>query len=244
MLFVPKTAPFRTKEQFMAKSRILIVIFPKAITVFSFLILLALSGQAQFFGKCPANQISQGADFNLNSTNPFPNELDGFRFFGEGKLNALQLGVSTSEDVEKIFGAPLKIIRNKKTYDYDSDWQAQITFIDPIVSIKSINMPENGTRITKRFAPLPEYIGKMDYVQMLPKKKISFPEINSRDKFSSTGQYLSETNVVEMRTYNDGQGLTYWADYKDSNSPFQGNFKWIEYQIPHLVQCKMYAEQN
>lgn len=225
----------------------------KVLIIFTFLILLFSSVQAQFLGNCPANQISQSANSNQDSANPFPNELDGFKFFGEGKLSPLRLGVSTEKDVEEIFGAPVEIVANSKlfanskTYDYNSDWLIRIYYFDPEKSKRIIGSIVNRVVVTKTFALLPEYIGKMNYVQMIPKKKIPFPEITSRNNFGGTGTYFSpwkdpKVATLDSKSYQDNNGLIYDVDYKNSES--KGNFKWIEYRIPPKAQCKMYVEQE
>lgn len=218
----------------------------KFLTSFIFSILLFVSVQAQYLADCPANQGSQNTYINGNASNPFPNELDGFKFFAEGKFNALNLGVSRREDAEKIFGAPSKRAANTETYDYDSDWLVRITYFDS--AINTFVSSVNGNRATRKFEILPKHFRTIASVQMLPKKTIPFiAERSSLNNFGFTGIFSSYRNdsqklTVENKSYQDLNGLIYIVDFNDFDS--QGNFKWIEYLILPSKLCKMYIERK
>src|SRR6185369_11625392 len=225
----------------MTKSRNLISNVSKIFTVLMFLVLLFPAVKAQCPDNCATNKTDQGADVKQGDVNPFPNELEGFRFFGEGKLGALRLGVSTREDIGKIFGAPIKVNANQETYNYDPDWLIRFGYFDspnPSTFCSSVKQD----RVEKSYTILPEYFKTIAFVQLIPKKKVPFNEKKaSLDKFGGTGSYWSrkdpEKLTAESKFYQDLNGLLYVVDFKDSHS--EGNFKSIEYHILPSRQCEM-----
>ncbi len=224
----------------MTKSRILI----RVLTITSFLILLILSVQAQNTRVCPENQSNREADAFLNSVDPYPNELKGFRFFGEGKLNALRHAVSTSDDVEKIFGPPLEADWLSKTYKYDSDWLVRIRFFFRLPAETELNKLQNARKGVKLYVPLPEYIGKIESITMFPKSSVAFPQTASLEKFVAVSPNYgqnSATKSPKLRAYYDGEALVYWVNYINSDS--NGSFKALNYSLPNSVYCKVYDEQ-
>jgi hypothetical protein len=57
--------------------------------------------------------------------NPYPNEMKGFEFFGKGKLKLIRLGISTKNDLDKIFGKT-----NDSFYEYDQNWIMSFSLIE------------------------------------------------------------------------------------------------------------------
>jgi hypothetical protein len=212
-------------------------------TIISFLILLIISVQAQSTRVC-SDQSNREADSFMNSVNPYPNELEGFRFFGEGKLNALRHGISTSDDVEKIFGPPLEVNWHSKTYKYDSNWLVQVSFFFRLPAETELNTLQKARKGVKLYVPLPEYIGKIESIKMYPKSSAAFPQTVSLEKFVAVSKYDgqdSKTKSLELRAYYDGEALVYWVNY--INSDPNGSFKYITYALPNSVYCKVYDEQ-
>lgn len=216
----------------MTKTRFLII--------FAFLILSYLGVKAQ----CPDNCANQRADVKRSDVNPFPNELEGFSFFAEGKIGALRLGISTREDIGKIFGAPLKVNGNQETYDYDADWLIQFGYFD-YSSPSNFCSKVKGNRTVKNYVILPEHFKTIAFINLVPKRKITFNEKKaSLEKFTGTGIYRSRESpsTIEYKSYQDLNGLVYFVDFKDSDT--QGNIKNITYSILPSRQCEMFIEQK
>jgi hypothetical protein len=139
--------------------------------------------------------------------NPYPNELQGYEFFGKGRLKGLRPGVSAKEDVKRIFGENCESL-----CDYDADWTVQFSFFENNW-IKEDTDPEGKKNV---YNLDPKFIGKLRKIEMRPKKQISFGKVSfpiSFQKFlRSEITKEPQTNKSKMVTYElfqDSGGLTY-----------------------------------
>jgi hypothetical protein len=213
----------------------------KVLILFTILTLFFINAQAQQ----PCNVVSQ--NMLQEPSGIFPNEVEGFKFFSEGKLSPLRLGVSTREDVEKIFGKPIKIENNEETYDFDADWSLIISYFDQKYSTKyisSLSFRDNKS-IEETWVPVPEYIGKMLQVVLFYKKKIPFNQVPNPDIFRK----YSYGDRFYSTAYMDNYGLMYtvsdWVnDKKDEsqNRPSKGDLISIKYNIECPFQRKFYIK--
>jgi hypothetical protein len=177
--------------QIMTISRVLIVV--------TFLGCLSVNAQAQTILRCEF-----GASLPQTSYNLFPNEMEGFKFFGEGKLGVLSFGISASEDVRSIFGTPLKTNGNGEIYDYDSDWLVLFIYITKH-HVTSRYTDVKDVTVTKKLVTNPEYVGKIGGIILRPKKNIQFNRMNYPDNSVKELRREKESHY----TYSDSYGLTY-----------------------------------
>jgi hypothetical protein len=148
--------------------------------------------------------------------NQFPNELKGYEFFGKGKLAGIKPGVSTKDDVKKVFGKNCE-----KICDYDADWLVNFSFYE-----NNWTKEDTDERGVKSIYYLESrYLGKLRKIEITPKKQVSFANIS----FPNTFQKLSRTQITRPRTgkgrmvtyevFQDAGGLTYElydaTDYDD-----------------------------
>ena len=122
----------------------------KLIIVLTFLLMLALASAAQA------------------QNNPYPNELQGFEFFGKGKLKGLKLGVSTKETVKSIFGEECEYF-----CDYDKDWTVTFSYYD--IDLMKEEADENGKKTVYYIDS--KYLYKLRSIELRPKKQISLAEV-------------------------------------------------------------------
>jgi hypothetical protein len=137
---------------------------------------------------------------------PYSNELKGYEFFGKGKLAALKIGVSTKDDVKKIFGKNCE-----EVCDYDADWTINFIFYGNDWTRDETN--EKGERLIYHLEP--KYIGKLRKIEITPKKQQSFANIS----FPNTFQRLLRSQITKNRSgkskmttyevFQDVNGLSY-----------------------------------
>ena len=158
----------------------------KVFIVFTFLLAFALQVSAQ--------------------SNQYPNELAGYKFFGDGKLKDLQLTVSSKDDVKKIFGEACK-----KKCNYDADWLIRFEYYEDIWIRESRN--EKDEKL-KYFLDS-KYLGKLRSIEIRPKKQTSFSGVAFSNSFQKT--LISSTSVFDSNknrltgdeAFQDSSGLTY-----------------------------------
>jgi hypothetical protein len=138
--------------------------------------------------------------------NQYPNELNGYQFFGKGKLAGLKPGVSTKEDVKKIFGKNCE-----KICDYDTNWTVNFSFYENNWTKEDTD--EKGVKSVYYLEP--KYLGKLRKIEITPKKQQSFASVS----FPNTFQKLSRSQITRNRSgkgrmityeiYQDAYGLIY-----------------------------------
>jgi hypothetical protein len=172
-----------------------------------------------------------------------PNELDGFKFFAEGKLNGLKLGYSTGKDIKEIFGTPRQVYFNSELYDYDSNWLIWFQYFDEKLTYLSTFSNQLGSI---KIVCFPEYTGKLYTIKLFPKKTFSFNQTTFPSAFfKQTGIPVttsSPENHFKYDLYRDAYGL----NYSIINEPFKakGDLLSIEYQIPYHLQNKIFDWKN
>lgn len=190
---------------------------------------------------------------NLNLGFSTPNELEGYQFFNKGKLNKLRIGVSAKENVEATFGAICKEFCN-----YDSDWKIRFEYFDEKTLITSYYSDGKGNKTgIKKFAPLPEYHGKIRSVKLISQETVSFSKVAFSDKFykfSSVAfghDFDGNAAHVAFDSYTDSYGLKYtvfdkitFSTLKDTDERQNGDLISIEYTIPRDLEDKMFVEQK
>jgi hypothetical protein len=190
---------------------------------------------------------------NLSLGFSTPNELEGYQFFSNGKLNKLKIGVSTKENVEAIFGTICK-----EFCSYDSNWQIQFEYFDEKTLITSEYYDGSGSKTgVKKFASLSQYNGKIRSVEFIPQNTISFSKVTFSDKFykfSSVAfghDFDGNATHVAFDSYTDSYGLKYtvfdkisFSTLKNKDKRQNGDLISIEYTIPKELEDKMFVEQK
>jgi hypothetical protein len=114
---------------------------------------------------------------SVSMTAQFPNELDGYKFFANGKLKGLQLLASSREDVKRVLGSDCE-----KQCDYDANWSISFQYFDEIWTRE-----ESNSRGDRRVYKLdPKYLGKLRQIDLKPKQAVSFANISFPAAFSKT----------------------------------------------------------
>ncbi|HSK70729.1 MAG TPA: hypothetical protein VK892_03470, partial [Pyrinomonadaceae bacterium] len=139
--------------------------------------------------------------------NLYPNELKGYEFLGKGRLKGLKPGVSTTEDVKRVFGENCESV-----CDYDADWSVHFRFFENNW-IKEETDPKGKKTV---YNLDPKYIGILRRIELRPKKTISFANVsfpNPFQKFSRSEvtkePNSSKTKMVTYELFQDSDGLVY-----------------------------------
>jgi len=180
----------------------------------------------------------------------FPNEMPGYKFFGEGRLKDLSFGLTTIDDVRKIFGQPLRSFVRSEVFEYDAEWLLIVGYLGDFVSENSVFLP-NGTAVSKKYVFKPEYKGKINYIILRPRKKFAFEQKNYPDKSVKESRRKNDN----FFTYTDKYGLTYKVFDRDAGnfeseldktkfSIGRGDLLEISYFYPCGNDEKMFVEKN
>lgn len=180
-------------------------------------------------------------------TNPYPNELKGYGFFRGGKLRVLRLGVSTKEDVERIFGENCD-----ENCSYNSNWNINFNYL----KADSCFTSQTGKASKQTFCPDKNFVGKLSSVELKPKKIISF----AKTSFTNFGGYGAGGSISEdgqgrgtsifYTSFSDGYGLTYSVfDDVDSIEKNPTNMKKddllsIKYEPSDKLNKKIFINQK
>src|SRR5512140_1778331 len=101
-------------------------------------------------------------------SNQYPNELDGYKFFGSGRLKGLHLLTSTRDDVKRVFGADCE-----SSCDYDANWTVSFEYFDEVWTREESN--NRGDRSVYKLDG--RYLGKLRQIDLKPKKSVFFDNI-------------------------------------------------------------------
>lgn len=175
----------------------------------------------------------------------YPNELEGYHFFGTGKLENLRLTVSSKDDVQKVFGNICKTPCN-----YDSDWSVRFEYYEDLWSTQN----EKGKYILDS-----KYLGAIRSIEIRPKNQISFAKFSFPDTF----QKLEKITTIDTRSrksrsviydsYQDLYGLGYevynqtgFDDIKDSKTKSynKGDLVLISYTVTKKHQDSLFVLQK
>src|SRR6185369_4434882 len=197
--------------------------------VLIFLFCFFVNAPAQYLVPCQSR-----AKIVRDPNNPFPNELEDLKFIGKGNLSAFTFLVTTRKDVRSIFGTPLEVKNNTEIYDYDSDWLITFSYFDAKYSKIGTDGTENGVWVSKDFVPKPEYIGKMFYIRLSPKKNIPFNRMSYLDK-SIKETRISGNFYTILR---DAYGLTYSIVDRDVGALGNGLRKDLEIKQGDILEIE------
>jgi len=180
-------------------------------------------------------------------TTQYPNELAGYKFFGNGKLKSLQLLTSTKEDVKRLFGADCE-----KQCDYDAEWTMNLEYFDEIWTREESN--NKGDRRVYKLDT--KYLGKLRQIDLKPKKAISFANTSFPAAFSKTivtaapdrNDPRAGAAATVYDSFGDVNGLSYQI-FGPSNPPgFPGSRMYkpgelvmIRYTIPKAREKSLFV---
>lgn len=183
--------------------------------------------------------------------NTYPNELQGYKFFDEGKLKGLKVTVSTKEDVKNNFGSDCE-----SGCDYNNDWSINFSYFGSMYKEITVNDK------TIKYVPKEEYIEKVYSIRLTSKKRISFSRIIFSNKFSQGNSFAVGDDFdsegfkgavgTSYITYIDRYGLEYTIFEKTSyvvgeakkSEHSKGNLTAIEYSIPNQIEETIFVEQK
>ena len=176
----------------------------------------------------------------------FPNELEGYKFFGNGKLKDLKLNASSKDDVKKIFGANCE-----RKCDYDENWLISFEYFDDIWIKESRN--NAGEKLTYKLDS--KYLGKLRSIEIRPKNRLSFANISFPETFqklllTSTSTFRSdEKRLTGDEAFQDSNGLTYeilneTIKYSRKKTYNKGDLILIRYDIPKELKESLFILQK
>lgn len=182
-------------------------------------------------------------------SNVFPNEIQGFEFFGRGRLSGLQLGVSTQEDVKKIFGERCGFF-----CDYDADWTINFSYYENGLTREEYNL--SGEKALYYLDP--KYIGTLREIKIRPKNQITFAHVSFPNTFKKSLKryHSSETRskrgrIITHEVFQDSFGLTYElftvAEYDEIISGKlnnKGDLHSIQYTVSREQEKRMFIMQG
>jgi hypothetical protein len=94
----------------------------------------------------------------------YPNELEGYEFFGKGKLNELKLGSSKKADVEKTFGHSCE-----ETCDYNDEFSMVVHYVSELNHcLRTKNYPD------RKMCPRTDIVGTIFGISLSPKRYRGF----------------------------------------------------------------------
>lgn len=192
--------------------------------------------------------LSASLSLAQNNKNPFPGELEGFRFFRSEKLRALKLGSSDRNHVARIFGSDCET-----PCDYGDSWQISFMYLGNGVRTVTVN------GIATEYRPVEEFIGRLMGVKLIPKKtvRVDVKTLRSKFRLSGGGGVYSHDGKGGgasefFRIYSNGAGLLYRIveDFRTTETEKSGgesklgDLLSIDYEISSELDRKFYGMQN
>ncbi len=191
------------------------------------------------------------APISRAQNNPYPNELEGYDFFGNGKLKDLKLGFSTKENVKKIFGK-----KCDSSCDYDTDWTINFSYYENAWTKEDID--QKNKKIVYYLDS--KYLGKLRKIEIRPKKQVSLGNVSFPNAFQklSRSSITNDTRIRKKRMityelFQDSYGLVYElfdrADYDDiklKGEKFynKGDLFSIQYNVSKEQEKEMFILQK
>ncbi|MEP6902654.1 MAG: hypothetical protein ABJA66_12935 [Actinomycetota bacterium] len=120
----------------------------------------------------------------------FPNELKGYEFLGNVKLNQLRILTSTQENTAEILGGECSV-----SCEFGKDWNMSFQFISEKDNLYGKPFPK-------------DLIGKLYAIEFYPRNKILLDKLNFSGKFRMSYEGIDEP-ALNLRTYRDNFGLNY-----------------------------------
>lgn len=189
-----------------------------------------------------------------------PNEMPGFEFFKRGKLNPIRLGISTKDDMRRIFGDTCE-----NTCDYDEKWKLCADYFEDRVEFSRTSGDTKETKTETEYIPRPEFVDKLKSLRLIPRKRISFLRVYFPSTFRSNNSYSIGDDWDEngfagavhttTKIYMDGYGLEYRVFEAETfnnlrnkkakvGDPIQkGDLTSIEYSIPRSFEDMIFASR-
>ncbi len=189
-----------------------------------------------------------------------PNEIRGYEFFRKGKLNPIRIGISTKDDVRRIFNDACET-----ECDYDENWQLWADYYEDGIAFTQTTGDSKDAEVKTEFFPRPEFIGKLQTLRLTPRKPISFlrvifPKTFAKNERYSIGDDWDENGFAgavhsTTNTYTDGYGLEYSVYDKETfnnrrskereqkNAVHSGDLIGIEYRMPDSLNDVIYIGQ-
>ena len=184
-----------------------------------------------------------------------PNELKGYKFFKEGRVQNIRMGISTKEDLIRIFGNACT-----DSCDYDGNWTVRAEYISDDIAWTTTS----GDDKTEFFAKK-DFVGKVASLSFSPKQPISFSQIVFPSNRFSHGNSLAfghdwgingfegavHTSYIK---YTDGYGLTYSVYGEETFNNLtkkpkverarkKGDLIEVEYSIPESMNEIVYDKR-
>ena len=178
-----------------------------------------------------------------------PNEIPGYEFFMKGKLNPIKLGISTKDNVRKLFGDTCE-----SASDYDENWLLRADYYEDRVMFTQTSGDSKETEVKMEYIPKSGFVDKLQELHLMPKKRISFlniyfPRTFGKNQSYHIGDAWDENGFggavhTTYTIYVDGYGLKYsmfgaeTSDNLRKKAPVEkdpvrkGDLVEIEYSIP------------
>lgn len=158
----------------------------------------------------------------------FPNELKGYEFFGKGKLKNIKLGVSTKEDVKKIFRKDCE-----EFCDYDDNFKIKVEYL----AVLNDCMTTEDVR-DRLMCPQSKFVGTISSITLEPKQYQILKDLPTSkfNKFSG-GSTTEKGNGVSnsYTSFTDKYGLRYSINNESSE-------KIVLYsQYPSFIRGKLHS---
>lgn len=189
-----------------------------------------------------------------------PNEMPGYEFFKTGRLKPIRLGISTKDDMRRIFGDTCE-----STCDYDENWKIYADYYDNRVEFSRTSGETKESEMETEYIPRPEFVDKVQSLRLTPNKRISFlkvlfPKTFGGNKSYAIGDAWDENGFggavhTTWTIYADGYGLEYSVfDAETFNNlrnkgpevkePIRkGDLNSIEYSIPESFGDVIFASR-
>lgn len=189
-----------------------------------------------------------------------PNEIPGYEFFKKGKLKSIRLGISTKDDMRRIFGDTCE-----STCDYDESWRIYAEYFEDGVEFSRTGGEVKESEIETEYIPRPEFVDKLQSLRLIPKKRISFLKVSFPRTFGSNERYSIGDDWDEngfagavhatATTYADGYGLEYSVFGAETFNNLRnkgpevkepvrkGDLTSIEYSIPDSFEDLIFASR-
>ncbi|HMT08657.1 MAG TPA: hypothetical protein PKA82_11690, partial [Pyrinomonadaceae bacterium] len=189
-----------------------------------------------------------------------PNEIPGYEFFKKGRLQSIRLGISTKDDIRKIFGDTCESV-----CDYDEHWKIHADYFDDRVEFSRSNGDTKDAQIETEYTPRPEFVDRLESLRLTPKKRVSFLKISlprtfGRSETYSVGHAWDENGFggavhMSLKVYADGYGLEYHVFGEETFNNLRkkepvakeparkGDLSYIEYSISDSFENVIFASR-
>lgn len=166
------------------------------------------------------------ASFVFAQEKQFPNELEGFKFFGSGRLKNLKIGRSNGKDVEQIFGK--KCLAEDKC-EYDEKFLVTVDYLDLSDCMTTLKIRD------RMMCPLEKYIGGIESITLTPRNTIRIESISTDIFGKRTGGGIFPKGGGESIYYES------FADEFGLKYSFRKNDGTTHFPMPKTVGGELYS---